>query len=517
MSLILTLAVAMLMCGGCSIFNKGASQSFESLNREIARSMTVGETSESASEHSPNDAVEKKRGAVTGSSSKVSKVRLDGSLSLGDTDNLAFTTDEMAIAFQDLLDAKKFASAITLVRLYPDITSKLMRENQSAAITLEFREQICELYASLWSSQSDAMDLLKRSYSSGTTNNVLKQHQAFQHMLENNQPREALKLRLSRQVSGNPVLEAEALRLEAMAHLMLEEHSTSSSKLAAAAGKLAQSQPLEANRIRLLLGETFRRDGQHDQWREAWKTAVASQSDWLESNELADPQFWKQAAFLRPISEQWPEVVIDRMRRFTAGYGLEFDSTDTDESVVWATIGLNSLRRHESQNAILSFKKAESTVSDRFLKKELQMQQAIAMIDGGQAGPASAILLRLSSQPGKLADRAKAVLATLKLQNGSLAQGMSLLQSAIKSSATWPDEERLRAQADYGLAYLMRGKEQQGVSLLNRVHDEFLQRSDFAQAGQCLFNIATYYEKTDRPREHKAAIARLDQLEAGAF
>ena len=79
------------------------------------------------------------------------------------------------------------------------------------------------------------------------------------------------------------------------------------------------------------------------------------------------------------------------------------------------------------------------------------MQQALAMIDGGQQGPASAILLRLGSQSSLLGDRAKAILATLKLQNGSLAQGMNLLQSAIKTSSQWPAHERLRAQADYGL------------------------------------------------------------------
>lgn len=73
------------------------------------------------------------------------------------------------------------------------------------------------------------------------------------------------------------------------------------------------------------------------------------------------------------------------------------------------------------------------------------------MIDGGQPGPASAILIGLGSGENVLADRARAILASLKLQNGSLAQGMNLLQVAIETSNQWPTSERLRAQADMGL------------------------------------------------------------------
>ena len=203
---------------------------------------------------------------------------------------------------------------------------------------------------------------------------------------------------------------------------------------------------------------------------------------------LNDPSFWKKAAFLRPVSTPWPDQVIERLEKALAKEGLRFPaSKSTDkEAVVWAIVGTQSLKRHESQNAILSFKKCEALVGDRSLKEELQMQQALSMIDSGQQGPASAILLRLGSTNSLVGDRAKAILATLKLQNGSLAQGMNLLQSAIASSAQWPAAERLRAQADYGLAYLMRGKEEQGVSLINQVYGEFVRHKNFDHAAQCL-------------------------------
>ena len=187
-----------------------------------------------------------------------------------------------------------------------------------------------------------------------------------------------------------------------------------------------------------------------------------------------------------------------------------------DEAVIWATIGVQRLTRHESQDAILAFKKSEALTSGKTLKAELQLQQAIAMIDAGQPGPASAILLRLTSTSSTsfIGDRAKAVLAAMKLQNGSLAQGMNLLQSAIASCKQWPESESLRAQADYGLSYLMLGKEQRGISLLDHVHEQFMKRQEYDQANQCLWNIATYYEKTEQVQKLRDVRAKLKQMES---
>lgn len=518
----LTVAVAMLTgcllatTIGCSVFTRNGEG--RSLEKTIANILPGQGTEEINATTAGESALSKKAGRSDKKDEKatpISKVRLDGSLSLGDTENLAFSPKQLAEALTELYEANKSASISHLVQLYPDIIAKLLIKPNG--LSLEARTDLAKRYQQRWGGGEEAIDALIRSYKSGTTNAILKGQTEFLTYLENNRPKDALNLRIARQVSKNPLLAAEALRLEAMAHMMLEHDDRSSQLLSKAVGLLSDHQPLEANRVRLLLGETLRRNGKMDGWKESWVTAVKQQSRWLETNQLADPQFWKQAAFLRPVSESWPSEAIQRLRTYAAKSGLNFDKTDTEESVVWAVVGINSLKRHEPQNAILSFKKSESTIADRFLKKELQMQQAIAMIDGGQAGPASAILFRLSSENGVLADRAKAILATLKLQNGSLAQGMSLLQSAIRSSASWPAEERLRAQADYGLAYLMRGKEAQGIELLNRVHIEFLKRRDWPQATQCLFNLATYYEKTDKHREHKAALKRLETLEANTL
>ena len=52
----------------------------------------------------------------------------------------------------------------------------------------------------------------------------------------------------------------------------------------------------------------------------------------------------------------------------------------------------------------------------------------------------------------------------------------------------------------------MRGREEQGINLLNYVYDEFLKLQNYEDASQCLANIATYYDKTDQKAKHRIAI-----------
>ena len=80
------------------------------------------------------------------------------------------------------------------------------------------------------------------------------------------------------------------------------------------------------------------------------------------------------------------------------------------------------------------------------------MQQALAMIDSGQQGPASAILLRLGSKPSLLGDRSKAILATLKLpkwKSGTGHEPASILNQDFESMAdvrTFAGSSRLRTR-----------------------------------------------------------------------
>ncbi len=446
------------------------------------------------------------------------KVRLAGGLALGQTDNVAFTPEALADVFSDLIALDKRNSVRGLVALYPDVVTKILLD-AAGSLSESDKTEIAKLFDQKWKgSGNDRWESFvssTRPVIKGTT--FVQSRVEFLNLVEDDQIEAALDLKLSRTYSdaSSVFIQAESVRLEGIAHLMLGDHRQSIISLNEAMSLLESTHPYHASQVGLLLGEAYRQAGRNDEWKASWRSAIDIQSRWLAKRGLSDPTFWSKAAFLRPASTDWPISAIRRLEHSLRNENLEIgsDQASANEAVVWAFVGTQSLKRHESQNAILAFKKSEALISSIEIKEELQMQQALAMIDGGQQGPASAILIRLGSKPTLLGDRSKAILATLKLQNGSLAQGMNLLQSAIKTSNQWPTTERLRSQADYGLAYLMRGKEEQGIALLNQVHDEFVKEKSVDHAAQCLANIATYYEKTDQPAKHKTAVARMKQLE----
>lgn len=500
LALVLTIAVS-----GCSMFNSDSGKP-----EPDALSNVIGKIKESGNSNTP-------LGRTSGKISE--KVKLAGGLSLGETENLAFTPQSLGQALVELIDQEKWNSSRSLLGLYPDIVTRILMNDGGYGLTSKQITTIAKLFDKRWNAdgQGDWASLVNASALNGNTKEFLRLRMEFLRQLEENNVNGALDLNLL-DVLGkrdSTLARAEALRLEGIAYLMTGDHRRSTEYLATSVQMLESSHPYLASQTGLLLGEALRHAGETEAWKSSWTNAVVIQSRWIADRELSDPAFWRKAAFLRPNSQPWPSSVIRRLEHSLRNQNLEFgsDQTMAEEAVVWATVGIQSLKRHESQNAILAFKKSEALVTSSSLKSELQMQQALAMIDGGQQGPASAILLRLSSQSNLLSDRAKAILATLKLQNGSLAQGMNLLQSAIKTANQWPTSERLRAQADYGLAYLMLGREEQGIALLNQVHAEFIKLGSYDHAAQCLVNIATYYDKTDQRPHHRTAVARLKELE----
>ncbi|MFK7765801.1 MAG: hypothetical protein AB8B55_01070 [Mariniblastus sp.] len=501
---ILLLAVAVT---GCSLFKLDSKESNADILKQVfSRKSEANKNSD-------------RLGAVVDPNSDDQNVRLAGGLLLGDTDNLAFSPAELTGLLEEMLESDKRNSARNLVAIYPDVVTKILMGADGQSVSWKKLAEISSLFDEQWG--GDGSDRWQDFILSIERNpRFIASRQEALKQLENNQPDKVIGMQLSREWGKDRALGklavVEAHRLEGIAHLMLENNTKSSQHFSSAIALIQSSHPYQASQIALLVGEAHRHAGELEQWKSSWQTAIDLQSRWLSERELSDPSFWKKAAFLRPVSIKWPNKVIRRLENSLRNQNLKFssDQTSDDEAVVWATIGIQSLKRHESQNAILAFKKSEALVRSSSLKEELQMQQALAMIDGGQQAPASAILLRLGSKKTLLSDRAKAILATLKLQNGSLAQGMNLLQSAIKSSARWPTAERLRAQADYGLAYLMRGREEQGIGLLNQVYGEFVKHKNFAQASQCLANIATYYDKTEQPTNYKKTMARLKELES---
>lgn len=442
------------------------------------------------------------------------EVRLDGALSLGQANNLAFKPEELGGLLSAQAQAGNWNSVRYLIRTYPDIVADALLEGTTID-SGSYAKRIAVLYDRFWSEVGSKSWYVL--YSNPNRGDFFKLRRRFLGLMKNGQLDQANALGLSKKdFCKEPSIEkAECLRLEGLACLLKEEFAAAEKKLGDSFLVFSEVHPVLAPSVGLLLGECYRKQKKKDRWRLAWSRSVNQAANLISKKEHHHPAFWTDAAFVKPIHERWPDQVTNVLTKQLSDSGLDstrLDSKFDGEVMIWAYIGQKSLERSESQNAILAFKKAEAMISSAQAKSEFQLRQAKGMILGGQTGPATAILTRLGSDKTVFGDRAKSILATLKLQEGSLAQGMNLLQNAIGSAGAWPTDERLSALADYGLAYLMRGNESEGVSLLMNVHGQFIDLKEMDQAEQVLQNLATYYEKTEQPNRHRETIATIKKL-----
>ncbi len=453
-----------------------------------------------------------------------------GGLMLGSTDNLAFDESTFAGVLTEQIEKGKWGTVEHLLKTYPDIAMSLLLHGPCQELPDEQSRFVASALDQLWeksqrSGATTASHWQEFGRVAGT--NLPKSNTPFSvkrseflDLLTNNRTDEALKLDLVKlaQKTESPIALLEAYRLHTSAMLIAGKHAMCIDQLTTALRLADGPFAVQASRLRLLLADAYRHEGQKEYWRTAWRDAVAQESHTMRDHQFHDPTFWKQAAFQRPIGEPWPDTVLVNFRKLLEPHGLTFPAEINDDSqreaIVWAVVGVQSMQRHESQNAILAFKKSEAMSTDRNLKNELLLKQAMAMIDGGQAGPASPLLYRLSSQPGTIAPRSRAVLGAMKLQHGSLDQGVNLLQAALESTEGWPEEERLRAEADFGLALLIAGREEEGLAKQEAAFQEFADREMYNHAAQCLSNCVKYYDATQQNSKYAATLTRLQSYES---
>jgi hypothetical protein len=454
---------------------------------------------------------------------------------MGDTSNLAFTESEFRGMLATVVDEEHLGSLDFLLMTYPDLAAAVLVAGPDGALGLGGLRAVGEACDRVWHANRNgdlggaraAADtpgaagiwsqhvacLQHKSDETGFVNLRLK----FLDKLAEGQPRAALELDLvgAAERLGSVPARVEAGRLEASAHLVSDDIDQCITVLQKTL-VIAESLPLQAASLQLLLGEAFRHARQKEAWRDAWIQATSLESGVSRTAGLWDPVFWTKAAYLRPASQPWPDQVILDFHSILDQHGIVFPNAIADESqreaIVWAVVGVQSLRRHESQSALLAFKKAEALASDPALRSQLLLHQAMTMLDGGQAGPASPLLLRLASEKGIVADRARAVLGSLKLQHGSTAQGMNLLRSAMSSINEWPLEEQLRAKSDLALGYLIEGDEKRGLPLQDEMCEAFLEANLHNHAVQCLVNQAQYFETTRQANRRQATLDRLASI-----
>ena len=457
-----------------------------------------------------------------------SKLRWDGGgVILGETDSPVFSTQAFVEGVAELLSNNRPGTVKHLVRKYPDVALKVLQEinpDPQNALTLQ---TIAANFDEVWCTdqgQQGWQDYITDLTGDKEGKLLLIKQQFWEH-LKTHQPRKSLDLGLVNSLprNANVMLAVEFYRLESIALMMNDDFEASIKRLQTSISLVDPACKYQSNQMSLLLGEFYRHSGQLDLWKSTWKSAVESQSELVQSEKLLDPSFWTRAAYLRPAGMDWPEQTTAGLKSYLDTF--EFVSAReaildaTSESIVWLTVGMQHLGRDEGQNAILALKKAEAATTNSDLTDLLRLYQARALVMSAQPGAASTILFRMMSKnEGKLiADRAGAILGAMKLQNGAIGQGTNLLRSAIKTADQWPRDERLRAQADYALALLVKGSESEGTALLSQAQREFEAIGDVDQAHQCLWNLAQYFSKTENRELEKQAVARLADFERAIY
>ncbi len=445
------------------------------------------------------------------------KVRWDGGgVILGDASNRAFSNREFREHLGKLLEASQIGLAKHFVKRFPDVSLEVLQEADVADHDPQILQFVAKQFDANWCRQNVWSPYIAQLINPPREIQFLEaKRRQFWIYLKKTDARSALELGLVKSLdrSASKMFQVECHRLEAIAYMMNGQHRQAAQSLKYALTITDAASELQSSKLRLLLGEFFRHQKQVDDWKTTWASAVVQHCR-LVKHGLYDPEFWNRAAYLRPAKTKWPEEVVQNATLINRQHHLELKP----EANVWAMIGFQNLLRGEGQNAILAFKKAEAISQDLGNVANLRLQQARAMILAGQPGPASALLIRLISQnEGKvIGDRSQAILASMKLQNGGIAQGLNLLQNSVKSIEQWPLDESLRARADYGLALLMRGHESEGLRVLGDAHQGFARAADYQQAHQCLWNIAKYHEKKDNRNQYRAAVAKLSEFEKRA-
>jgi len=240
---------------------------------------------------------------------------------------------------------------------------------------------------------------------------------------------------------------------------------------------------------------------------------------------VPDPTLWHRASYARPVTLAWPDAPVQQVCRFNAttfgGSALAGgspaptrDPSAVGEVPVWACIGQCYLRRNEPQLALVALKRAEAWASSNEQRDELRLTEAEALIQLGQPGAATALLLNLAQEAPRVGSRAQALLGAVKLQQGAVRQGLALLRRAVEEDKVqdWPG--RAQAEANLGLAYFMSGDEAAGFRWLHAAQQRFAAAHDTEQLRQCLENEAGYLEKKGKSRQAAAVRDRLRGLEA---
>ena len=468
------------------------------------------------------------------------QVRFGGDgLALGEADEPALKPDQLAEVVGGLLQAGKRATAARLVHRYPDSTWELL----SNATSRQCRLPTYQFMAAAHDKQCSRGDPGTGWHALVADRAAHEQRYAvyedkrrqFLECLHNGRAHQAMLLNITSipQDAPGKLLEVDAWHLQGLAMLLDNRPLEAAAAFDRAAGLAWDAHPYQGVRSMVLLSEAKRRGGDPQGAATCWQSAASRAAELASARPAGvDPLLGERIAYLRPVDMHWPPAMNPGLHQLAAQCGMAFPSAAEivpvstvfhgaglarTEMLIWTCIGHWRLARGQAQAALVALKRAEASASKHEDVGRLQLTQAKALSALQQKGAATASLVRLAGHTDPaVSQAAKALLGTLKLQEGSTLQGFNLLRDAVeKNQATcWP--ERPEAEADLGLAYLLVGDQQSGLRWLHVAQQKFEAAGDVEQLVQCLENEWEYFQQQEKKNEAKSIRRRLETLDGAA-
>lgn len=320
--------------------------------------------------------------------------------------------------------------------------------------------------------------------------------------------------------TGQSVLVAESWRLVGIAHLIAESPAQA---IEAWQKGLEQPSLDLASRIDLmsLQAVALQRIGDDARasvvWQDSMRTALELQfrnADWT------DFRFWKRSLEFGEMRQDWPTDVADQLGRLCVQeLGPVFMDTNLArsgsqvDSTAWCYLGIAASRAELPQAALVAYKRGEIGVASP-AQSWVRLAQAKMLIQLGQDQAATMILGTLATNPDPtLRQAAQATLGSMKASAGSIEQGVALLEKSLASDTAnhWSGQAGFRA--DLGLAYLMVGRNEQGLRSLHVAQEQFQQMGDAVGLVQALENEAKYHEASGQEALARQVAERARSIE----
>lgn len=461
------------------------------------------------------------------------EVRYGGkALDLGEVGPAALTPEKMFVRVQELIPKGESKRIARIVDRHPDVALELLNEASPEQCGTTALETIAVIYDQNCTRTDAAFGwkamIADREKHPARYERYLRDRQRFEERLQTGRPVDALAIRLEAPKDApGPMLAMECYRLQGLAHLMNNEPQKAIEPFKKGVELAKGGHPLPATQLSLWLSEAHRRSGDAKKADERWRQAVEIASAQLAVDRpVADPILWERIAYLRPVSEKWPDDTQRSLARFNDRLGIHAEENDllavsfvpngqvvNDEVHLWARIGDWRLERSEPQQALVAFKRAESMCSDEATRGWLRLAEARALAELGQNTSAAALLTVLIGQTkSPVVQPAMAMFGALKLQDGSIQQGFLLLRKAVEGDDknTWAF--RSQAEADLGLAYLMLDDEAKGLHWLHSAQKKFESEGANDLLVQSLENEAAFLDHKNRNKEAKEVRNRLKVL-----